>query len=165
MLVNCNTCKKKFSVPDSAITEAGRLLQCGTCGNKWTQYPVEEKLLKEAGKTKSTKIKVSTKVNKIKTKAKKKKREIGLYTDEYLKKKHGLVIGESADNNKVRATKISFNFYSYFLTIIIFIITLFGVLNLSKDIIIMKFPFTESYINYIYGVFDIIKISIFSLIN
>ena len=61
MLVNCNTCKKKFSVPDSAITEAGRLLQCGTCGNKWTQYPIEGKSVKEVDKTKSTKIKTKAK--------------------------------------------------------------------------------------------------------
>ena len=43
MLVNCNSCQKKFVVPDSAITENGRLLQCGSCGNKWTQYPIKEK--------------------------------------------------------------------------------------------------------------------------
>jgi len=43
MLVNCNSCQKKFVVPDSAITESGRLLQCGSCGNKWTQYPIKEK--------------------------------------------------------------------------------------------------------------------------
>ena len=42
MLVNCNSCQKKFVVPDSAITEKGRLLQCGSCGNKWTQYPIKE---------------------------------------------------------------------------------------------------------------------------
>ena len=42
MLINCNSCHKKFMVPDSAITESGRLVQCGTCGNKWTQFPVKE---------------------------------------------------------------------------------------------------------------------------
>ena len=47
MLVNCNSCQKKFNVPDSAITEAGRLLQCGSCGNKWTQYPIKEDSTKE----------------------------------------------------------------------------------------------------------------------
>ena len=46
MLVNCNSCQKKFVVPDSAITENGRLLQCGSCGNKWTQYPIKEKTVK-----------------------------------------------------------------------------------------------------------------------
>ena len=45
MLVNCDSCQKKFEVPNSAITDAGRLLQCGSCGNKWTQYPIKEKKL------------------------------------------------------------------------------------------------------------------------
>ena len=41
MLLNCTSCQKKFIVPDSAVTKSGRLVQCGSCGNKWTQYPVE----------------------------------------------------------------------------------------------------------------------------
>jgi len=58
-------------VPDSAITEAGRLLQCGACGNKWTQYPVkldptkEEKSKKEVTRKISVGIKKPPKVNKI----------------------------------------------------------------------------------------------------
>ena len=31
MILNCNSCGKKFVVPDNAITEAGRLVQCGAC--------------------------------------------------------------------------------------------------------------------------------------
>ena len=60
MLVNCNSCQKKFTVPDTAITEAGRLLQCGSCGNKWTQYPIKEELIKEIVKTTPIKIKQQT---------------------------------------------------------------------------------------------------------
>ena len=47
MLINCNSCQKKFTVPDSAITKSGRLLQCGSCGNKWVQHPVKQKAVKE----------------------------------------------------------------------------------------------------------------------
>ena len=91
MLVNCNSCQKKFSVPDSAITEAGRLLQCGSCGNKWMQYPIKkEKTTQEETKkeksTTSTNIK-SKKPQKFKDSSKKKKRSINLYSEEYLKKK------------------------------------------------------------------------------
>ena len=42
MIIQCNSCDKKFSVPDGAITEAGRLVQCSSCGNKWTQYPLKQ---------------------------------------------------------------------------------------------------------------------------
>ena len=31
----------KFVVPDSAITASGRMVQCGSCGNKWKQFPTE----------------------------------------------------------------------------------------------------------------------------
>ena len=42
MILTCNSCAKKFVVPDSAITPAGRMVQCGSCGNKWKQYPLNE---------------------------------------------------------------------------------------------------------------------------
>ena len=40
MILSCNSCGKKFVVPDQAITPSGRLVQCGSCGNKWKQFPV-----------------------------------------------------------------------------------------------------------------------------
>ena len=74
MLVNCNSCQKNFNVPDSAITAAGRLLQCGACGNKWTQYPIIQDFIeKEIPKIKPVKLKQPPKVNKIKTSTKKKR--------------------------------------------------------------------------------------------
>ena len=42
MILTCNSCGKKFVVPDSAITASGRTVQCGSCGNKWKQFPVNE---------------------------------------------------------------------------------------------------------------------------
>ena len=82
MLINCNSCQKKFIVPDSAIKESGRLLQCGSCGNKWTQYPIKKNLETKAVKENSPGIKKNTSSNKIKKSTKKKKREINLYSVE-----------------------------------------------------------------------------------
>ena len=42
MILTCNSCGKKFVVPDSAITSSGRMVQCGSCGNKWRQFPTGE---------------------------------------------------------------------------------------------------------------------------
>ena len=56
MLVNCNSCKKKFIVPDYAITKSGRLVQCGSCGSKWTQYPIIDNIKKEEIKVKKSSI-------------------------------------------------------------------------------------------------------------
>ena len=42
MIITCNCGLKKFSLPDNSIPEAGRMVQCGTCGLKWKQFPVNE---------------------------------------------------------------------------------------------------------------------------
>ena len=42
MILTCNSCGKKFVVPDDAITASGRMVQCGSCGNKWKQLPLGE---------------------------------------------------------------------------------------------------------------------------
>ena len=41
-------------MPDNAITAKGRLVQCNSCGNKWTQFPVkkdQQKNIKKPSKT------------------------------------------------------------------------------------------------------------------
>jgi len=150
MIVNCNSCQKKFVVPDSAITESGRLVECGSCGNKWTQYPVKEKPILKTKKSKPIKIK-------------KNKKKINLYSEEYLKQKHGLVIQKSTVQLE-KKTK-SFGFYSYIITAIIFFIAIFGILNLSKDVLVLNYPITETYINDLYEVIDIIKITFNEFVN
>jgi predicted Zn finger-like uncharacterized protein len=161
MLVNCNLCQKKFLVPDSAITKSGRLVQCGSCGNKWTQYPVQEKAKQETKKSLPNEIKKNI--------TKKNKQKKILYSKEYLKKKHGLIIEESIgyveDKTTINKKTKGFGFYSYMITIIIFFIAIFGVLNLSKDTIVLNYPSTEPYINYLYEVIDIIKITFTELVN
>ncbi|MDB9795924.1 zinc-ribbon domain-containing protein [Pelagibacteraceae bacterium] len=152
MLLNCNSCQKKFIVPDSAITQSGRLVQCGSCGNKWTQYPIKNIPSKKTNVEKKTKPKKN------------------LYTAEYLKKKHGIVINETktkTDNilKRHKGGKKSFGFYSYIVILLVFFFSLFGILNLTKEIIILQYPITEIYINYLYEVIDIIKISVTEFVN
>ena len=164
MLVNCKSCQKKFLVPEAAITESGRLLQCGSCGNKWTQYPIKQILEKEIKKITPNITKNPTRQNKVKISAK--KRKVNLYSEEYLKKKYGLTIKDSlGSQDKKKNRKTGFGFYSYIVVISIFIIGFFGVLNLAKDIITASYPVTEFYINYLYEVIGIIRIIIFELIN
>jgi predicted Zn finger-like uncharacterized protein len=168
MLVNCNSCQKKFSVPDAAITEIGRLLQCGSCGNEWTQYPVKEELKKEISKVTPIRIESSAKVNRKKTLKIKKKRAINLYSEEYLKKKHALEIKDTPGykkKNKDKKTTAGFSFLSYLIIATVFVITLLGVLNITKDFIIINYPFTEAYISYLYETFETIRMIIFSFIN
>jgi len=168
MLVNCKSCQKKFTVPDSAITVSGRLLQCGSCGDKWTQYPTKENVVKKIENAIPTKTKRPSAGNKIKTLSK--KRKINLYSEEYLRKKHGLDINNPINNIKIKKgtnkdTRTNFGFFSYLVIISIFIVMLFGILNLSKEVISINYPDLKPYINYIYEVFDIIRILTFNLIS
>jgi len=158
MLVNCNSCQKKFVVPDSAITKTGRLVQCGSCGSKWTQYPAENI---SVSKVTPQREKSSVKKNKPKK---------NLYTPEYLQKKHGLSIEKPKNLQDKKLTNIkqnknSFGFYSYITMLFVFFTTIFGVLNLMREAVVLKYPFLESYINYLYEVIYIIKITLFQLIN
>ena len=84
MLVSCNTCQKKFSVPDSAVTESGRLLQCGACGNKWTQYPIKQKFEEKIKKITTAKTKLPS--NKKKSSIKKKERNKFIFRRIFKKK-------------------------------------------------------------------------------
>ena len=167
MLVNCNSCQKKFEVPDSAITETGRLLQCGSCGNKWTQYPIKKEPSKNEAPKKEKKVLPNKikKTPKIKPSLKKKKREINLYSEEYLKKKYGLEIKDSLNVKKEKKITSNTSFFNYLIIITIFIIVIFGILNLTKDLIVLNYPQAELYFDTFYEVVEILKITIFNLIN
>ena len=158
MLINCNSCLKKFTVPDNAITKSGRLVQCGFCGDKWTQYPVEQIKPKKVNPVKNKTINKNPKIKK------------NLYTADYLKKKHGLVIDDSSKTYDIKKLngkrkKTSFGFYSYVFFLLIFLITSFGLLNLSKEMVVLKYPSSEIYIDYLYEVINIIKIFFTELYN
>ena len=115
MILKCNSCEKKFVVPDKAITASGRLVQCGSCGNKWREFPVKKEVAKVASDTK----KISKKTMKsLKSKNKR----------EYLAKKHGISLDNDNANNNSLNEKISFGFYN---SLILFIVT---VIALSKGL-------------------------------
>ena len=161
MILNCNSCDKKFVVPDSAISASGRLVQCGSCGNKWRQFPANKNI-----KTKSVSNiqKITTKHSKTIQKAQKQKkskksnvrktREIDLYSPEYLQKKHGIKLSEGSFDKNVKKTsskeKVTFGFYNSLLLFLITIIILSRGLYFFQDFVIQKLPFTEFYIDYFF---------------
>ena len=152
MILSCNSCQKKFVVPDQAITTAGRTVQCGSCGNKWKQFPVGE--IKQAQPTSRAQKKISKppkiqKSKKTKKTSKKQSREVNLYSPEYLEKKHGIRLNEDRKNNSP-PEKLSFGFYNSLLLYLIIIVTISRGLYFFQDFIIQKIPFTEFYINYFF---------------
>tara|TARA_B100001059_G_scaffold124212_1_gene124201 strand:+ start:121 stop:642 length:522 start_codon:yes stop_codon:yes gene_type:complete len=167
MILDCNSCGKKFVVPDSAITASGRMVQCGSCGNKWKQFPVNEiKKTKQISNIKKIDLKpkqVQPKVQKAKKAKKtsaKKTREIDLYSPEYLAKKHGIKLSEDI-KPAISKNKVSFGFYNSLLLFLIIIIIFFRGLYFFQDFVVQKLPFTEFYINYFFesirNVFEIWK--------
>ena len=153
MIISCNSCEKKFVVPDKAITSEGRVVQCGSCGNKWKQYPKNEEKITPIKIKKNKKIpKISqTKIPKPKKKISKKKREIDLYSPEYLAKKHGINLDETNYKSKpVAKDKVSFGFYSSLIILLIFVIVFSRILYFFQDFIITKLPFTEYYLEYFF---------------
>ena len=156
MILNCNSCGKKFVVPDSAITASGRMVQCGSCGNKWKQFPINEikktkqvnKFKKIDSKPKQVQPKVQ-KAKKVKKTSVRKPREINLYSPEYLAKKHGINLNETNDN-PVAKNKVSFGFYSSLIILLVFVIIFSRILYFFQDFIITKLPFTEIYLKYFF---------------
>ena len=171
MILTCNSCGKKFVVPDEAITSSGRMVQCGSCGNKWKQFPVGEttkpQSVSRAQKVVSKPQPVQQKIKKpkkVKKKATKKVREISLYSPEYLAKKHGIKISDANPEkiiSKREKVKVSFGFYSSLIVFIFFAIALSRILYFSQGFIISNIPASEYYLNYFFesirNVFEIWK--------
>ena len=141
MILECKSCQKKFVVPDNAIPATGRLVQCSSCGNKWTQFPVSKKAIKKSKppNPKNEKIErptiVKSKFKEIKTfdavikKKKKIKKRSGpsIYSREYLEKKHGISIDENfknklKDKSNKKVSQSYFGFYSYII-VFLFLVT------------------------------------------
>ena len=164
MILTCNSCGKKFVVPDNAITASGRTVQCGSCGNKWKQFPPQN-LNNETiiDKKISPAVKKSiTKIPKPKSKKVKKPREINLYSPEYLQKKHGISLNNLQTNKKqITDKKVSFGFYNSLLLFLVVIISISRSLYFFQDFITQNLPFTEFYLNYFFesirNVFEIFK--------
>ena len=153
MIIQCKSCQKKFVVDDSAITTKGRIVQCGSCGNKWTQFPDKKKI----NPTGLKKISINQKTTKRKSSAKKRGNNPQMFTNEYLEKKYGIKV----DNNENRTQSISsskkstgLGFYGFFIFLLIFVFTFFGILGMSKEYLIYNYPETSFYIEKFYEVVE-----------
>ena len=163
MILSCNSCEKKFVVPDQAITSAGRMVQCGACGNKWRQFPIKNKnketLFERKNNTKKTSV--VTKIPKTKKKRIKRSREIDLYSAEYLEKKHGIKLDDNKNRILSSDKKVSFGFYNSIILITFIIIVFSKSLHFFQDFIILSLPFSEFYLNYFFetirNMFEILK--------
>ena len=177
MKIQCNSCSKTFLVPDNAITNLGRLVQCSSCGNKWTQYPIKLEKIDNTRSEISIPIKNTKKTKrevkevKVKKIPKKIKKTSNPYSPEYLKKKHGLKIIDPSEmkietkSKNVKIKNVGFSFYNYLIIFIVFLLTFFGLLNHTKDIVIGYFPFMDEQIYYLYETINNLKIIILDIFS
>mgnify|MGYP003954543099 CR=1 FL=1 len=155
MILSCNSCEKKFVVPDAAISASGRTVQCGSCGNKWKQFPInnqknKDQLIKKISSNKTKTIKPN-KITKPKKKRVSQTKEISLYSPEYLKKKHGISISNiNSDIKTSSVKKVSFGFYNSIIIFIVVVITFSKGLHFFQEFIVETLPFTEFYLNYFF---------------
>ena len=85
-----------------------------------------------------------------------------------MQKKHGLTIKDISEDKKLRNNKKilkSSKFFNNLIILTIFVIAFYGFLNLTKDFIIAIYPSTEFYINSLYEILEILKLTILSFIN
>jgi len=85
--------------------------------------------------------------------------------EEHLIDQNLLTIHEVADIKESDKKKVKnfFGFYSYLIFIIFIFLALYGALDVSKNLIISKYPKSAQYIQYFYEVIEIVKVSIFNL--
>jgi len=161
MILNCNSCGKKFVVPDNAISASGRLVQCSSCGNKWKQFPVKAetskiplKRVKVPVVKKETSIKAATtQIKKNKIKKVTKKAGPSLYSPEYLAKKHGIKLNEKKIDQKKPISsekQISFGFYNYLIVFVIILIFSLRILYFAETEIVKIIPNAEIYLTYLF---------------
>ena len=154
MIITCNCGLKKFSLPDNSIPAAGRMVQCGSCGLKWKQFPVNEinntepisNIKNIASEPKQVQPK-RQKAKKVKKTSVRKRREIDLYSPEYLAKKHGIKLGGEEVKKTSSNEKVSLGFYNSLLLLVVIVIVLSRGLYFFEDFVVQKLPFTDFYID------------------
>ncbi len=67
--------------------------------------------------------------------------------------------------NDEKIKKSSFGFFGYQILIISVFFTFYGTLNVSKNLIISKYPKTESYIQYFFETIEIINVAILGFVD
>ena len=89
-----------------------------------------------------------------------------------MKKKHGIKIIDPSSLNvqnekklKKKSKKHGFGFYNYLIVIIVLVTTFIGVINISRDLIIINFPHFEPYIDYLFETINNIKLIFTDIIS
>ena len=171
MIITCVCGEKKFTLPDNSIPASGRMVKCGFCDKEWKQLPVK--------KPDTIRKTVPFSVKKTPVPTSKRKGPVP-YSKEYMQQKWGSSLksyaiekGLTKKTNKIiKPKKIQkekpvkviekpgFGFFNYIIVISILIVAKVGTLDLTKTMIISKFPFLNPYIEHFFETINNLKIFI-----
>tara|TARA_E500000178_G_C16714993_1_gene614493 strand:- start:171 stop:662 length:492 start_codon:yes stop_codon:yes gene_type:complete len=139
MIIICPSCEKKFVIEDKLIPNEGRLLQCGSCDQKWF-FNKNDEAAQETSEN-ANKINVNPKLNeKVINKnniTPSKKIEKKLIKDKQTTRKNKEI---TIFKDKKRTNFTLVNFLSYFLVLIISFIALIIILDTFKSPLYEIFP-------------------------
>ena len=146
MEISCPKCTKKFSVRDELIPPKGRLLQCGSCLNKW--FYTKEVFF---NKKKEIDLELNNKTF-IKDQKKQPKKK------QFVEKKKEM-------NNFEKVKKIEINYFNLFIVSIITLISLIIILDTFKNQIANYIPGIEFFLNNLYESLKDLNLFFKDLIN
>tara|TARA_A100001015_G_C14644106_1_gene576572 strand:- start:208 stop:672 length:465 start_codon:yes stop_codon:yes gene_type:complete len=144
MIIICPCGEKKFEIEENLIPKKGRLLQCGSCDEKWFFKPGKKIDYLDDDKTKS----IESKPN-----------DIGINDYNNTKKDASNENIKIENKSKRNIKKLSFgfylrNFFSYLIVFFISIVALIILLDTLKQPLIFLLPNLEFYL---FNLFEVLK--------
>ena len=157
MIINCPNCNKKFEIEKNLIPFEGRLLQCGSCNNKWFFKP--ENIVK--------KIEVVEKNTDIRPNENKDNLSYDVNNNSLSKEHETEEISEAPKpefNNK-KKIRANFNFFKFLIVLIISFIALILFLDTFKSQISIMIPNIEIILDNLYQSLNDMKLFILDLLK
>ena len=144
MIITCENCNKKFNLNNNLISKNGRFLQCGNCKNKWFFKPSSQNKMND------------------------KKLNLEFLKSPNEKTITRMKINDNDENNSEiinKKIKKNTNFISYFLVILISLISLIIIADTFKEDLKIILPYIMPFLDSLYETLYDLQLFIKDLLN
>jgi len=144
MIITCENCNKKFNLNNNLISKNGRFLQCGNCKNKWFFKPSSQNKMND------------------------KKLNLEFLKSPNEKTITRMKINDNDENNSEiinKKIKKNTNFISYFLVILISLISLIIIADTFKEDLKIILPHIMPFLDSLYESLYDLQLFIKDLLN
>ena len=144
MIITCENCNKKFNLNNNLISKNGRFLQCGNCKNKWFFKPSSQNKMND------------------------KKLNLEFLKSPNEKTITRMKINDNDENNSEiinKKIKKNTNFISYFLVILISLISLIIIADTFKEDLKIILPYIMPFLDSLYESLYDLQLFIKDLLN